>query len=407
VRRPPRNLAVHAAALVLAAAALTATPLRGQQRQIDRQIRDNRARLDDIRKEREGLQKQLETLRNRARDISSELGIIDQQRTATSRLVNELDRQMAGLTNQLDTITFDLILAEDAFAEKQAVLDRRITEIYKRGSLWVFEVLLAAESFGDLVSRYKYLYAVSRQDRSLKDEMEVLRNRIGVQRHDLLNVRNTVSQQRVEREQELREYANLSRQRQRTLASIEGTRRAATTRLDSLAGDEQRLNQVIASLERARRSAAVAGRPGAAATISADDLGRLDWPVDGPIVYRFGPQQFRDGTNIRYQGIGIGAPVGTAVRAVRAGVVASASDMGTWGPTVIIQHGDGYYTVYAHLSRLEVGINERVLQGQVIGLSGGEGSEEGPHVEFQIRQTPQGSTAWPVALDPETWLKRR
>ena len=393
--------------LVAVAALAIPSPTASQQRQIDRQIRDNRSRLDAIRQERENLQSQLNALRGRARDISSELGIIDQQRTATSRLVNELDRQMAGLTSQVDTITFDLILAEDAHAEKQAVLERRITEIYKRGRLWVFEVLLAAESFGDLLSRYKYLYMVSRQDRTLKDEVQDLGTRIALQRRDLLNVRTTVSVQRLEREVELREFVSLERERQRTLANIGRTERAATTRLDSLAADENQLNTVIASLERARRSSASRGET-MSPTISVTDVGTLAWPVDGPVLYKFGPKQFRDGTSIRYQGIGIGAPIGTPVLSVRSGVVASATDMGTWGPTIIVQHGDGYYTVYAHLSRLDVVANQRITDGEAIGLSGGAGSDEGPHIEFQIRQTPEGaSSAWPVALDPESWLKKR
>jgi septal ring factor EnvC (AmiA/AmiB activator) len=408
VRTHHRRTYAALALFVAAAALAVASPAAGQQRQIDRQIRDNRSRLDQIRQERENLQSQLDALRGRARDISSELGIIDQQRTATSRRVNELDRQMAGLTSQVDTITFDLILAEDAYAEKQAVLDRRITEIYKRGRLWVFEVLLAAESFGDLLSRYKYLYMVSRQDRTLKDEVQLLGTRIALQRRDLVNVRTTVGMQRMEREVELREFVNLERERQRALANIGRTERAATTRLDSLAADENQLNTVIASLERARRNSASRGGETVAPTISVTDVGTLAWPVDGPVLYKFGPKQFRDGTSIRYQGIGIGAPIGTPVRAVRSGVVASATDMGTWGPTIIVQHGDGYYTVYAHLSRLDVVADQRITDGESIGLSGGAGSDEGPHIEFQIRQTPEGaSSAWPVALDPESWLRRR
>ena len=70
------------------------------------------------------------------------------------------------------------MLAQDALDEKHAVLERRLVDIYKRGALYGYQVLLAAESFGDLLSRYKYLYLVSRQDRTLTDEMNRLRNRI-------------------------------------------------------------------------------------------------------------------------------------------------------------------------------------------------------------------------------------
>ena len=91
--------------------------------------------------------------------------------------MNELDRQIGSLRAELDTVTLDLLLAEDALAETRAILDKRLVEIYKRGSLWIFEVLLAAESFGDLLSRYKYLYLVSRQDRALTRSVEELRHK--------------------------------------------------------------------------------------------------------------------------------------------------------------------------------------------------------------------------------------
>jgi septal ring factor EnvC (AmiA/AmiB activator) len=388
--------------LVIAAS----TPLTAQRRQIDRQLRDNRERLEDIREERRELERELEDLRNRARDVRSELGLIDQQRTATSRLVNELDRQMAGLTTQLDTITFELILAEDAFAEKQAILERRISEIYKRGRLWAFEVLLAAESFGNLVSRYKYLFLVSRQDRELTQDIQTLRDRIARQRSDLLSVRTVVSTQRAERDQELQRFVRLEQERQRTLASMRRSEERTTTRLDSLARDELRVVEVVATLERSRRAAVARGEV-SEATITAADQGDLTWPLEGEIIYRFGANEFRDGTRVPRGGIGIRAPVGTPVHAVRGGIVRSAgTNMGTWGPTVIIEHGGGYYTLYLHLSSIAVAQDQRVEEGHVLGASGGEGSDEGPHLEFQIRQSPPNA-ATPITLDPLNWLRNR
>src|SRR5205814_3610156 len=81
-----------------------------------------------------------------------------------------------GLSDQIDRTTVDLLLAQDALEEKRAVLERRLVDIYKRGPLYASQVLLAAETFGDLLSRYKYLFLVSQQDRLLKNDMSKLRN---------------------------------------------------------------------------------------------------------------------------------------------------------------------------------------------------------------------------------------
>jgi septal ring factor EnvC (AmiA/AmiB activator) len=370
------------------------------QENIDRRIRDNRARLDSIRRERESLENELDRLRDRARDLASEIRNIERQRDVTERVVNELDRQMASMTSQLDTVTMDLMLAQDALAETHAVLERRLTEIYKRGALYAFQVLLSAESFGDLLSRYKYLYLVSRQDRALAQEIQELAERIEVQRGQHVSVRNELSQQLNDRGTELRRYRNLERQRQSTLVQTRRSTAATASRLDSLERAEGQLASIISSLEDAR-TRAIARGDRTVGTISTDDLSRLEWPVDGgEVVYEFGRYSGPDGTRLRRLGMGIGVPVGTPVRAVATGTVESATALLTWGPTVILNHGGGYYTLYLYLSGFEVQRGQLVQGGQIIGRSGGARSDEGPHIEFQIREGQ-------LTLNPRHWLRPR
>lgn len=366
---------------------------------LDRQIRANQARLDSIRREREQLEAELGRLRGRAHDIAGELSNIERQKSATNRLMNELDRQIRTLGASLDTATLELILAEDALAEKRAILQRRLADIYKRGPLWTFQVMLSAESFGDLLSRYKYLYLVSRQDRSLVGAVDTLRRRIAGQRRQLLRIQNELAARRDERGEELERYLALERQHQRSLRETRASERTAARRLEALSRDAERLNELLASLERARRAAAALAAAGPA-TITSRDLGKLDWPATGDLLYRFGPFQLPNNTQVRYQGIGIRLPVGTPVRAVAGGVVAMAQPYGTYGPTVILDHGGGFSTVYLYLSELQVAAGQRLAAGAVLGLSGGQNSDEGPHIEFQVRESA-------IALDPLNWLKSR
>jgi septal ring factor EnvC (AmiA/AmiB activator) len=389
-----RLLAVGA---MLLAGLLADTSPAGAQ-DLDRRIRANQARLDSIRREREQLESELNRLRGRARDISSEISLIERQKTITSRVVNELDRQMAAMTSQLDTITMDLMLAQDALAETNAVLQRRLAQIYKRGGLWAFQVLLAAESFGDLLSRYKYLHLVSRQDRAMAGEMEDLRDRITAQRGQQVSARNAIEAQRVERGDELERYVRLERRRQNTLRQMQASQRAAVSRIDSLAAAEDALNQLINSLVTERRRAIERGVPvDAAGTISPEDVGTLRWPVEGQVVYEWGRVTRPDGTSIRRNGVGIAVPEGTPVRAVASGTVVGASAMLTYGPSIIIDHGGGFYTLYLYLSSFDVRPNQVVSAGQVIGRSGGRASDAGPHIEFQIRQDR-------ITLNPLNWL---
>jgi septal ring factor EnvC (AmiA/AmiB activator) len=189
-------------------------------------IAASRKRLEEIRRERDRLQQQQERLQGQVHDVRDELTNLERQRQSTGRIVGEIERQIGGLTGQLDRSSAELILAEDNLAERRAVLERRLVEIYQRGPLYTFQALLAAESFGDLLSRYKYLYLTSRQDRALVSDVEKLRNRVVEQRNDLLDVRRQLDRTREEREAEFAKYSELAEARARRLAALSRSARS-------------------------------------------------------------------------------------------------------------------------------------------------------------------------------------
>lgn len=366
----------------------------------DTSLQRSRERLVEIRRERERLQQEMERLRGRVHSLSSELTNIENQVETTGRIVSELDLQINALGSQIERITADLIIAEDALAEKRAILDHRLAEITKRGPLFGAQVLLAAESFGNLLSRYKYLYLVSRQDRQLVREVTALRDRVAEQRNSLLNVRTDLARRRDERHDENVRFRQLEQQRETSLQQSQREQRQTAARLQQLARDEARVNDVIAALERRRRAAVAAGAATGPARITTSDLGQLDWPVTGDIIYRFGRQQLPNNTTIRWNGIGIAVAEGTPVRAVAAGTVRIAQALGTYGPSVLLDHGGGFYSFYGVLNDIAVRQGQAVEKGQVLGRSGGANSDQGPHVHFEIRG--QGGQA----LDPVAWLRR-
>jgi septal ring factor EnvC (AmiA/AmiB activator) len=137
------------------------------QQSVSRELEASRRRLEEIKAERDQLQQQRVRLQGQVHDVNDELSNLERQKESTQRIVNEIERQIGGLAGQLDRSSAELILAEDNLAERRAILERRLADIYKRGALYAFQVLLTAESFGDLLSRYKYLYLTSRQDKAM------------------------------------------------------------------------------------------------------------------------------------------------------------------------------------------------------------------------------------------------
>src|SRR6266487_2146239 len=111
-------------ACVIAGATLPSSPvsLHGQRpRPLDQQLQENQHRLEDIRRERSQVEQELEQLRSQAHSLADELSNIERQKETTNRIVNELDRQIGGLSRQIDQMTVDLVLAQDALEEKHAV----------------------------------------------------------------------------------------------------------------------------------------------------------------------------------------------------------------------------------------------------------------------------------------------
>src|SRR2546421_12564700 len=394
MRRTVRRASCVVALLVAQAVAAQQRPTYQQQMQ------ENQQRLEGIRRERSEVEQELERLRTQAHSLSDEIANIESQKQSTNRIVNELDRQITGLGGQIDQITVDLLIAQDALLEKRAVLERRVVDIYKRGALYGWQVLFASESFGDLLSRYKYLYLVSRQDRLLTNDMNKLRDRVARQRQLLVDARETLGRRRQERTDELGRYLALERERETNLRATRRSARQAEQRLTRLDRDERALNDRIEALERARREAESRGVATGAGAITTADLGGLDWPVEGTIIYPFGMTTGPNNTRIPRHGIGIKAPVGAPVRAVAAGTVSLAGPLGLYLTSVLIDHGSGYYTVYAYLNDATVRQGDHVLRGQIIWHVGGETSDEGAHLHFEIRG--QGG----IALDPANWLRR-
>ncbi|HEY4659347.1 MAG TPA: peptidoglycan DD-metalloendopeptidase family protein, partial [Gemmatimonadaceae bacterium] len=364
-----------------------------------RQQRDSLAR---IRAERNDLQQRMRELQASAHDLSEERLNLERQADATARAVRALDRQLVALTEEEDEVTGNLVRAQDELAIKRAVLRHRVREIYKRGALYSAEALLSAQTFGELVARYKYLHLVAQRDRFLVGRVEALGTQIANQRTVLVKLHDDVATSREEKADEEKRLRALEEQRGRSLRQTQRQQRQAAARLSQIARDEARLNAVIANLEAERLR--LEGRAGAnirsTSTLRTSDFGRLDWPVDGDIIYDFGRQVNPDGTAIIWHGIGIAAPLGTPVKSVSAGVVVYDSANGTYGLTLVVHHGGGDYSVYSSLERLLARKGERVAKGQVIGAVGKTDPDLDPHLHFEIR--PNGR-----AVDPLEWLRSR
>ena len=339
-------------------------------------------------------------LQGNVHDLSEEVANLDRQRIATELVLKTLDLQLAAITNDVAETTNRMAMAEGDLTFRRGALQRRLVDIYKRGPLYSAEALLTARSFGELIARYKYLHELAVHDRSLVRRVEALRDDIARQRGELLKLRDAVEENRSDKQREEERLAILSHMRSSSLQQAQKSTKQIQDRLAAIRQSEARLGNVIATVESERRRTETSRptAPRTASTLRTSDLGKLDWPVDGTVLYRFGRVINPNNTTTRWNGIGIAAATGTVVRAVAPGNVVSVGQLGTYGLTVIVQHGAGDYSVYASLNNASVRTGGSIRKGDAIGTVGTSDPDLRPHLHFEIR--PQGR-----AVDPESWLR--
>jgi len=228
--------------------------------------------------------------------------------------------------------------------------------------------------------------------------MSKLQRRIGRERQTLVDARDVLGRRKNERTVELDRYLSSSASGRRRCAR-HGAVRASAAALSELERDEKSLNDRIVALERARREAESSRRRYPAAAITTADWASSTGPCRGASCtssHATGPNN----TRLPWHGIGIAAPAGHAVRAIRGGHGQPRGNARDLPHVVLVDHGGGYYSFYGYLSDATVAPRRAGHQGQILGHVGGGSSDQDPSA---LRDPGPGR----IALDPSTWLKTR
>ena len=378
---------------------------------VESELEAQRARLERLQQEIRQKREEAARLGRQESSVLQELRRVENEIGLTRELVTTLEDEIEERSRQIESTTEELARAQDELAVKRQILARRLRTIYKLGSFGNFQVLLMADSFAEILGRYKYLRLVAEQDRRLLARIERLENTIRRNRSELEEARTGLAEAREERVEQVQSLSVTERDRERALTQVKSRRSEQLEAAAALEAETRRIQSLLTTLERrrtereelARREAEEAGRdaPAPAASTLTGDFGALDWPVDGEIVERFGRSRHPVyNTEVVNNGIDIRAARGTPVRAVEAGEVVYADFNGGYGLMVILDHDGGDYSLYAHLDRAAVSIGQRVAKGASIGTVGESGSLVGPKLHFEIRQGGR-------AVDPIGWLRRR
>jgi len=385
-----------ALALVFAASAAGQDP-GAEKAQVDQRIAELQAEISAA-KEQEGvLTSQLGAVVTELRAAQS---AVEQAEGSLDLLEAELaseQRRLQRLTALLGEQTRRLQRLQDEYRRAVEILEARVRAIYIEEQPDTLSVLVSATTFGDLIDSYEFVNRIGLQDQRIAGQVETAKKRAAEKRRAtehtqrLTTATVSVIAARTDEARTVRNelasnrdtLAAAERLKQGALASSRNTREEYLQEVEALAAQSASLAAAI------RDAQAVAGSTGAGVPSASGFI----WPVNGAVVSGYGMRWGR-----LHEGIDIAASTtGTPIWAAAAGTVIHAGWLGGYGNLVVVDHGNGLATAYAHASAILVGVGQQVAQGESVALVGSTGNSSGPHLHFEVRVNG-------VAVDPLLYL---
>ena len=380
MKKAARLLTALLLALTLTAAELTPA-LAVTQADIDA-LKNDAADLTSQRKE---LESKLDALKDDKSQALAKKQLLDQKVTNTAAQIKNVEAQIADYAALITQTEAELLDAQQREEAQYELFCTRVRAMEERGKVSYWSVLFKAESFTDLLGRMDIVNEIMDADQAVIDQLQALQVEIEEKKASL---EASKAESEAAKADLVAKKTELDAQRKEAIAlvnEINDNENEYKETLDELDKEEERIQAMIVkkSKELAAQQAAQNGGTSNAA------LGGYIWPVSSHyITSTFGGRASPGGIgSTNHKGIDIGR-VGytTEIHAAKAGTVIVSQYSSSYGNYVVVSHGSGNTTLYAHMSSRKVSVGAYVNQGDVLGITGSTGHSTGPHLHFEISE---------------------
>jgi septal ring factor EnvC (AmiA/AmiB activator) len=353
------------------------------------EVETQKQELEKTREKLKEVQERLKSLDEEEKGVLGRIDAFEQKIYLTRKLMKELKNVTTNTENEIANIRVSIQNAEKKIQNRLDDLESKLISLYKYGRLFPLEVLLSARSMPDVYKRTVYLRFIAQDDQTVMQELAGLKENLEQQKKKLNNQLEELARLRTERERERNSLNSSLDLETKLLKKVRTTREEKRTMELELQESSAKLEKLIAELEKKRRERKL--------TEGTHPLeiskGNLPWPYQGKVTAIFGSQVHpKYKTRTRNTGIDIECPKGTLVSAIGAGRVVYADRFMGYGNLVIIDHGDGYYSLYSNLTEMFVGVGSNVEPGQRI-------AKVDENLHFELRKEGQ-------PVDPLEWLSK-
>ena len=379
-----------------------------QQSQVDfeKELKQQNSAIESLRNEIEATKKRIQSENQKEKSSSKRVINLSEEISLLQRLVKEIDKEEKLLVADIARTESQIIKSEVELDTLRVRYGRRLTKMYKKGQLSNIEKILSSTSWRQAIYRTKYLKIISDLDQKTHNTIRSLLIEIGKQKLNLEAALRKKRRLKKDREVTLISLRSKKRKEQRELVKIRQSQKELKTYLTEKQAGVKQLEKIIANIQddiaRVEREARIRKQQQSLQSKEFSKLkGQLAWPAEGRVITKFGRQwNPKLKTTTENPGVDIKGKPGSEIRTVLGGIVTTITFIRGFGTTIIIDHGNGFYTVYGHVTNIQTNEDSQVRGGDVIAYMGDSGSINGSQLHFEIWG--QGKK-----LDPEKWLNKK
>lgn len=337
---------------------------------------DKRAELNDVRQRMERMQTRKEQARRKAESASAELSEVMSSLNELQAQANNLQKKSDTLQGKINDNQTKLEKKQQEMQERMKIYRKRLRDIYINGQINYLDVLLGAKDFSDFSSRMYLLQKIISRDLELLEKLKQDAAEINSRKEQLAAEMKEIKATQTELEAKKAKVNKLREQRAYMLYKAQEEEQSSQEEYERLLAISENIASMLRNMENSGGGAS-AGRGG---------TGQFMWPCNGPITSYYGWRTHPIfGTTKYHSGMDIAVDSGTPIHAADSGTIVYSGWLGGYGNCVMIDHGGGLVTLYAHNSALNVGEGQYVSKGAVVAYAGSTGYSTGPHCHFEVR----------------------